>query len=142
MDIFQISDDPKSCLTLQWYSKCDNYIGDLDVYVWQNYGHPPTPEYLKLFMATGEGECSLRLIVVFKSRQSSRDFSELLFRPQEKAPSLTMVRGRQSAFKLVETVIYLFKLVADGNEVFIQQLRDQLEKLVSCRKRHSHWEYY
>ena len=119
-------------MTLQWYSKCSKYEGDLDTYVWQPYGQPPEPDYLKLYVATGESDSHHRAIVVFKTLRLSDDFARLLASSlREKSHLIPKVL--HPAFELAETVVLLFRLITEGSETFIQGLIGQLEKLVCIR---------
>ncbi|RDW56866.1 hypothetical protein BP5796_12933 [Coleophoma crateriformis] len=137
-DIFHGNDFLRPCMTLKWYSTCEEYKGDLDSYVWQTYTQPPYSEYLRLYVSKGKHGRYQRIIINFKTQTLSHHFAELFFCHRDETSISMLSDDKHAAFKLAEIITCLFQLVAETSETFILGLKDQIEKLTyDGRKRPS-----
>ncbi|RDW56540.1 hypothetical protein BP6252_14111 [Coleophoma cylindrospora] len=136
-DIFNANGFLRSCMTLKWYSICEEYKGDLDTYVWQTYTQPPNSDYLRLYMS-GENGRYQRIMINFKTQRLSHHFADLFFSNRDDRSSFTLSNDKNAAYELTEIVTCLFQLVVESSESFVLGLKDQVEKLTyEGRKRPS-----
>ena len=63
--------------SVSWHARAPKFEGDLDIYVWQPYAHPPTPEFAQIFMIDGADTRRRRVLILFRSTRSLAAYSKL-----------------------------------------------------------------